>query len=835
MIPLLWRRSAAARLTLAVIALALGGGAVLGIQLAAGALQQQSRTAAQEAAGAAQIDIMPFSRPGFSAAELAAVRRLAPVEEAQPLVEKADLAQLPSGGFRQVVLVEVGAGGVALRPLPLVRGRAPRSEMEVAVSQSLSPGISLASGQETAGSVSLGQSLTLTESRGVRRFSVVGVVADSGPGAPFTKDAVYVTAAAAQGLFRDGLAIEDIAVRLRPGATRSALTSVLPRALHENFTVSNPRADLTGDPIAELQPLLDAITALSLLLGVVLISATFSSIVVERRREIGLVRLAGASRSLIFRSFAREAAAVSALGGALGVGIGYLVAWVLVSSSNPAGQSPPATVVFEGSWTVAAFLLVLVLGMVAALLPAFEASTVAALDAVRPLVRRRRQRARAAIPMTVVAAAAAGLAFHMGGTGGVVAGAVLADAAVILGMWLAGPILVAGIGAVIGAALQAPVAAVAARGSAHPGRTALALGSLFVTISTAAGLAGLSASALQSGDLWVKTLFVGNYLVVSPNAQGDAIERDVIRATGSGAGAPRLGEVAPVRFLTARIGHVAVALAATSPRAYQASGALTLVAGNRSSALAGVQAGRSVIVPLQLAQETGMVKGERVRVVTSDGAATFTVAGIASHTLPGPSGAESILISQTTAERDFGSQAAGFNVLQMEVHGKGAARAVNLAGFRYGLESETVASVEAGVNEAIQHDIAAIGALALVGVVIAILAAINTVILETRESSRDLALLRVVGLSRAAVFRCVMGEAVAIAIVGCGLGLAGGVGLVWPEVSAASTPGLPLPFAVSAASLLVLGLATLVALLLAATIPARQLGRIDPVAALAVE
>lgn len=835
MIPLLWRRAAIARLALAVIALALGGGAVLGIQLAAAALQQQSRDAAKEAAGLAQVDIMPFSRPGFSAAELEAVRRLGPVAQAEPLVEKADLAQLPSGGFRQVVLVEVGAGGVALRPLPVVRGRAPGSEMQVAVSESLSPGISLANGQRTAGSVSLGQSLTLTESRGVRRFSVVGVVADSGPGAPFTKDAVYVTPAAAQGLFQQGLSIQDIAVRLRPGATRRELTGLLPKALHENFTVSNPRAVLTGDPIAELQPLLDAITALSLLLGVILISATFSSIVVERRREIGLVRLAGASRSLIFRSFAREALAVSTLGGVLGIGIGYLLAEVLVSSSNPAGQNPPATVAFEGPWTLAALVLVVVLGMIAALLPAFEASTVAALDAVRPPLRRRPQRTRAVLPLILVAAAGAGLAFRAGGTGGVVAGAVLAYLAVVLGMWLVGPILVAEIGAIIGAVLQAPVAAVAARGRAHPGRTALALGSLFVTIATAAGLAGLSASALQSGDLWVRTLFVGNFLVVSPNAQGEAIERDVIAATKSGAGAPHLGAVAPVRFVTARIGHVAVDLAATSPSAYRSSGALTLVAGNRLNALAGVEAGRSVILPLQLAQETGLGRGERVRVVTGAGAATFTIAGIASHTLPGPSGQETILISQTTAERDFGSQAAGFNLLQMEVDGEGASRAVNLAGFRYGLEAEAVSSVEDGVNAAIQHDIAAIGALALLGVVIAILAAVNTVILETRESSRDLALLRVVGLSRAAVFRSVMGEAVAVAIVGCGLGLAGGVGLVWPEVKAASTPALPLPFAVSVASLLALGIATLVALVLAATIPARQLGRIDPVAALAVE
>ena len=194
-----------------------------------------------------------------------------------------------------------------------------------------------------------------------------------------------------------------------------------------------------------------------------------------------------------------------------------------------------------------------------------------------------------------------------------------------------------------------------------------------------------------------------------------------------------------------------------------------------------------------------------------------------------------MLVSQAAAVHDFGSQASGFDLIQMEVTGQGAAHAVNLAGFRYGMETESVAAVRRGVDLGIQHDIAAIAALALVGVVIAILAAVNTVVLETREATRDLALLRVVGLSRGAVSRAVIGEAVATALVGCGLGIIGGVALIWPEVKAASSASLPLPFTVSAVSLVALGLAAVIALVLAAAVPARQLGNLDPMAALAVE
>jgi ABC-type antimicrobial peptide transport system permease subunit len=61
------------------------------------------------------------------------------------------------------------------------------------------------------------------------------------------------------------------------------------------------------------------------------------------------------------------------------------------------------------------------------------------------------------------------------------------------------------------------------------------------------------------------------------------------------------------------------------------------------------------------------------------------------------------------------------------------------------------------------------------------------------------------------------------------------VGLVYPEVAAASTPYLPLPFSVSLAAVLAVAVAVVVALALAAVVPARQLAGMDPTEALAVE
>jgi putative ABC transport system permease protein len=175
-------------------------------------------------------------------------------------------------------------------------------------------------------------------------------------------------------------------------------------------------------------------------------------------------------------------------------------------------------------------------------------------------------------------------------------------------------------------------------------------------------------------------------------------------------------------------------------------------------------------------------------------------------------------------------------LIQLQLRGHGdLQRPVALAAFRYGMEEETIASVRQGVDLGVQHDIAALSALALVGVVIAILAAINTVVLGVREGTRDMALLRVVGLSRSAVRLAVLGEALGTAVVGSALGVAVGIGLIGPEVHAATTAALPLSFEVPWPVLLAVAVAVVVAMLLAAVIPARQLSNLDPIAALSVE
>src|SRR5690606_3284322 len=112
-------------------------------------------------------------------------------------------------------------------------------------------------------------------------------------------------------------------------------------------------------------------------------------------------------------------------------------------------------------------------------------------------------------------------------------------------------------------------------------------------------------------------------------------------------------------------------------------------------------------------------------------------------------------------------------------------------------------------------------------ILIAVLGIINTLALSVLERTRELGLLRAVGLGRAATVRMVTVEAVVISIFGALLGVVVGAGLGTAVVRALTDEGvdtLALPWSDMAESLLLAGLVGLVAALLPAVRAARTNG-----------
>jgi putative ABC transport system permease protein len=124
--------------------------------------------------------------------------------------------------------------------------------------------------------------------------------------------------------------------------------------------------------------------------------------------------------------------------------------------------------------------------------------------------------------------------------------------------------------------------------------------------------------------------------------------------------------------------------------------------------------------------------------------------------------------------------------------------------------------------------------LLVLAIVVALLGIVNTLALSVVERTRELALLRAVGMSRAQMREMVRAEATLIGLIGALLGVVLGLFLGWAFQRALSNQGvgeLVVPWA-RLAVYVVVGAATG---LIAGTIPARRAARVNMLDAIAAE
>jgi putative ABC transport system permease protein len=164
-----------------------------------------------------------------------------------------------------------------------------------------------------------------------------------------------------------------------PGTAKTTIEAAL--ADYPNVEVNNP-ADITADARASVDQLLGIVTALLLLAVVVAILGIVNTLVlsvVQRTRELGLLRAVGGTRRQVKAVIRRESVLMSLLGALTGVALGTLSGVALSRALADEGISTitvPAT-------TLAIYLLVAVLvGLLAALGPARRASRVDVLKAI---------------------------------------------------------------------------------------------------------------------------------------------------------------------------------------------------------------------------------------------------------------------------------------------------------------------------------------------------------------------------------------------------------------------------------------------------------------------
>jgi putative ABC transport system permease protein len=518
------------------------------------------------------------------------------------------------------------------------------------------------------------------------------------------------------------------------------------------------------------------IAAIALFAGAFLIFNTLSMTVVERIRELGLLRAAGATRGQVTRFILVQASAIGVAGSVLGIALGALVAggmavWMRTIGSVPLGA--PVLAVPDGAAALAIGVLV-TLG--AAIEPARRAGRIPPVEALKarldlPSARRARLRWLVVVFALV---GMVGLFIWPRGAGDLALLRALTVYLVLLFVALAVPFLLPGLARIAGApfALISRLEERLARTSVlrDRSRAALTVGSLTVGLAMIVALGGVGQHARLAAGAWIADVVPGDLVVTSifPRALEEGVDETL-------ASLPGVASVSPVATFDLAIDGRRVDGAVMSGADLAADGRLHIVAGDRDAALAAIDAGGSIIVPAGVAARDGLTVGGTVSVTTADGSAlALRIAGVAERTLPGRTG-ESLLVGWHDAER-LGVAGADAFAVRFAVGATDAQRAALADEARtLALDPVELGRIQGAIGEALDRVFGLFDALALVAVVIAALGIVNTLTMNVLERVREIGVLRAAGMTRRQVWRSVVVEAGITGLVGAVCGVASGV------------------------------------------------------------
>ena len=189
-------------------------------------------------------------------------------------------------------------------------------------------------------------------------------------------------------LGRNG-ALDRILIETPAGHSAEDWEAVLRKALPEGTTVQREgtRTEENRRMLSAFRWNLRVLSYISLAVGAFLIYNTISVSVVRRRAEIGILRALGAARTAVLAAFFGEAACFGLLGALLGIGLGRFLAegavkLVAATVESLYVSSRPASISLGGDSVVLALAVGAVVSLLSALLPAWEASQVAPVEAM---------------------------------------------------------------------------------------------------------------------------------------------------------------------------------------------------------------------------------------------------------------------------------------------------------------------------------------------------------------------------------------------------------------------------------------------------------------------
>jgi putative ABC transport system permease protein len=648
----------------------------------------------------------------------------------------------------------------------------------------------------------------------------------------------------AQRLMRKQGRLDEIAVAGTPDATEQELVSqieeILPPGTQVKTGPQQAQADAeeTNEFITFLQGFLLAFGGIALFVGSFVIANSLSITIAQRTRELATLRTIGASRRQILTSIVLESLIVGVVASVIGLFLGLLLARGLFSLFDAVGFTLPNTgLVFETRTIVVALLAGILVTLVASLRPATRATRVPPIAAVRegatlPPGRFARYRWIGAVLMAVAGFAALLYGLFASGleTTQILIWMGLGALLIFLGVALFSSRLVRPLAGALGvpAAAFGGAAGALARDNArrNPQRTASTAAALMIGLALVTLVATLAAGIVTSFRDAVNELFTGDYAITAQN-NFSPIPIDAAEAAAQAQGVTAIGNVRTGEVLVFGGPNFATAV---DP---ETADVIDMTWKEGSQEVFSTLGEDGIFVDDGTADDEDLALGSSVTVTFPNGTSRrFAVEGIFDPPAAGSPFGE-VTMSSEVWDSQIPNPRNLFSFLTME----GGATDANQAALDAALADFPNAKAQTR-EEFIDNQISGLSAilnilyvLLALSILVSLFGIVNTLVLTVFERTREIGMLRAIGMTRRQIRRMIRHESVITALIGAAVGIVLGIVLAALLIWRVDF----IEFSFPTTQVIVFVIAAIVVGIVAAIFPARRAAKLNPLEAIAYE